>query len=1073
MIKQLWFWTSSQRFFILIIALLAIVAVTLGLPGTLGAGPSPTLEPSVFSTDDHVLTSEAVVTPTASEFIEIANPTGAAIALADYYLSDDADYALLPGAFGTGPAPSISSSDFIVQFPPGASIPAGGVRVVAFDGAGFLAAFGSAADFEIKATDAGTPDMIATDVGGSAGLTNSGENVVLFVWDGASDLVADVDMVNIGTPSVANAIGDKSGVTVDGPDADVIASTYLPDAFTMPLQTGDPGFGASTKRILLEAGSETTGGGNGITGDDETSESITTTWDSPPFSAPDPGVAAIFPPPEIVITEIMQNPAAVSDTNGEWFEVFNPTGSAIDIDGWTIRDDGSNSHTISKGGPLLVPAGGFLVLARNDNSLTNGGVTVDYEYAGFFLGNGDDEVVLLDTDLNEIDRVNYDGGPAFPDPTGATMSLIAASLDNNVGANWCTATTSFGAGDKGTPGTFNDCVLEIFSSQGSGLFSPFENSTVTTENNVVTALATNGFYIQTPTARTDGDVDTSDGIFVFTGGFPSVSVGDRVDVTGNINEFFGSTEFNNSPAITITGMGVVPATTPSPNPTVPSCSVNNFECFEGMLIEITGGSVAASNQRFATDITAEVFIVAGPDRAYREPGIEYPGLLGLPVWDGNPEVFELDPDRLGLTNLIIPGGSSFNATGVLGFEFGGYEFFPSSLNGTSAPLPVAVRARNANEFTVGSLNLFRLFDDVDDPPSTNAQDAARNDALVSTAAEYLQRRAKLVQYILDVLRAPDILAVQEAEKIEVLQDLAADIGITDPSVVYTAYLIEGNDVGTIDIGFLVRNTVQVDAITQLGLAETFIDPTDFSVDLVHDRPPLLLEGGFDTGGFLSPIAVLGVHNRSFSGIEGSQADRVRKKRLEQAQSIAQKVQDFQTTNPTVGLVVTGDFNDYEFTDGYVDAVGQISGNFTPVDNLLSGPDLVNPDLTNQVLSLPAEERYSFIFQGSAQVLDHALTSTALNPAVTGFAYGRGNADAAVDLINDDSTSLRSSDHDGLVLYLTPQTPSVGGTTTFLIDGSGSLAGGVIAVLAGTAAVAFGIIVVAGCYTRRRWMGSRP
>ena len=440
MIKQLWFWTSSQRFFILIIALLAIVAVTLGLPGTLGAGPSPTLEPSVFSTDDHVLISEAVVTPTASEFIEIANPTGAAIALADYYLSDDADYALLPGAFGTGPAPSISSSDFIVQFPPGASIPAGGVRVVAFDGAGFLAAFGSAADFEIKATDAGTPDMIATDVGGSAGLTNSGENVVLFVWDGASDLVADVDMVNIGTPSVANAIGDKSGVTVDGPDADVIASTYLPDAFTMPLQTGDPGFGASTKRILLEAGSETTGGGNGITGDDETSESITTTWDSPPFSAPDPGVAAIFPPPEIVITEIMQNPAAVSDTNGEWFEVFNPTGSAIDIDGWTIRDDGSNSHTISKGGPLLVPAGGFLVLARNDNSLTNGGVTVDYEYAGFFLGNGDDEVVLLDTDLNEIDRVNYDGGPAFPDPTGATMSLIAASLDNNVGANWCTAT---------------------------------------------------------------------------------------------------------------------------------------------------------------------------------------------------------------------------------------------------------------------------------------------------------------------------------------------------------------------------------------------------------------------------------------------------------------------------------------------------------------------------------------------------------------------------------------------------------------------------------------------------------
>jgi hypothetical protein len=126
----------------------------------------------------------------------------------------------------------------------------------------------------------------------------------------------------------------------------------------------------------------------------------------------------------------------------------------------------------------------------------------------------------------------------------------------------------------------------------------------------------------------------------------------------------------------------------------------------------------------------------------------------------------------------------------------------------------------------------------------------------------------------------------------------------------------------------------------------------------------------------------------------------------------------------VGLVVTGDFNDYEFSDGYVDAVGQISGLFDPAENLLSGPDLVNPDLTNQVLSLPEEERYSFIFQGSAQVLDHALTSSVLTPAVTGFAYGRGNADAAVDLINDDTTPLRSSDHDGLVLYLDVAPPEI-------------------------------------------------
>ncbi len=123
-----------------------------------------------MAVNDHLLVCEAVVTPTASEFIEISNPTGSAVTLDNYYLSDDEDYALLPGAFGAGPAPSIASSDFIVQFPPGASIPIDGVIVIAFDGAGFLIAFGSQAAFELIGTDATTPDMIATNVGGTAGL---------------------------------------------------------------------------------------------------------------------------------------------------------------------------------------------------------------------------------------------------------------------------------------------------------------------------------------------------------------------------------------------------------------------------------------------------------------------------------------------------------------------------------------------------------------------------------------------------------------------------------------------------------------------------------------------------------------------------------------------------------------------------------------------------------------------------------------------------------------------------------------------------------------------------------------
>jgi hypothetical protein len=432
------------------------------------------------------------------------------------------------------------------------------------------------------------------------------------------------------------------------------------------------------------------------------------------------------------------------------------------------------------------------------------------------------------------------------------------------------------------------------------------------------------------------------------------------------------------------------ALTPSADPTNGSCAIE-FECYEGMLVNIENGTVTGSNQRFGSDPRAEVYITAAGSRTYREPGIEYPGEAGLPVWDGNPEVFELDPDKMGLPNQVIPAGSSFSATGVIGYEFGGYELWPTALSVTESVIPQGVRERQRAEFTIGSLNMYR--------PSEGSYDL---------------RRAKLVDYILNVLDAPDILGVQEVGNLGVLETLAADIAAADPGVVYSAYLEEGNDIGGIDVGFLVRDTVAVDAVTQLGKDETF--DYDSPPSWLHDRPPLLIEGRSINEGADYPVAVMVVHNRSLGGISG---ERTQIKRLEQAQSIAAKVQSMQTANPDIRLVIVGDFNAYEFTDSYVDVVGQIAGNADtdPAVNLRSGPDLVDPDLFNQVLSISPAERYSFIYRGNAQALDHALTSMALDYSVSGLEFGRGNADAAVDLVNEPGV-LRASDHDGLVLFLT-------------------------------------------------------
>ena len=733
-----------------------------------------------------------------------------------------------------------------------------------------------------------------------------------------------------------------------------------------------------------------------------------------------------------IVNELHADPAGdvSGDANGdgvrdsgddEFVELVNNTGSDVDVSGWTLSDGVGVRHTfpaesvVFDGCSVLVFGGGSPTGVFGNSLVQNA------SSGSIGLNNGGDSVILNDGS-KDIVAVTYgsEGGDnqsltLDPDVDGALPFVKHSVATNSLG-------TLFSPGTQVDGSQFIGCPIDISVSgiQGSGATSPVEGQRVNTTG-VVTALTDDGFFMQ---VADDGDPNTSNGIFVFTGSAPTVSVGDEVEVSGRVEEFFGLTEITGSPLVTVIGSGSVPdaivfnANRPSPDPTAPSCALE-YECYEGMLIEIPAGIVAASNQEFGSDPFAEVHVTAGPTRPFREPGIETPGLPGMPaipVWDGNPEVFELDPDKLGLPNMNIPAGSTFSAVGVLGFEFNHYELWPTELNVTPAPLPVAARPKQADEGTVGSFNLFRLFDSVAD---------GTGDAVLSPE-EYALRTAKIAAYIVDLMRSPDILAVQEVEKLGVLQDLAAAINTLDSSVNYSAYLVEGNDVGSIDVGFLVRSNVQVDAVTQLGADEVL------SVDgsLLHDRPPLLLEGAID-GQF--PISVMVLHMRSLGGIE---ENRTQQKRYEQAQSVAQKVQDIQSTNPDVNLVVLGDFNAFEFTDGYVDLAGIIKGDFNPDESLICSingntcDDLVSPDLTDEILNIHPSERYSFIFRdsfnaegsrGDAQILDHAMTSQALAPLVTGLEFARGNSDAAEELVEDDGTldelTLRSSDHDGLVLYL--------------------------------------------------------
>ncbi len=161
--------------------------------------------------------------------------------------------------------------------------------------------------------------------------------------------------------------------------------------------------------------------------------------------------------PKIIISEILQNPSDVTDLKGEWFEIYNADKTNININGWSISDNGSDSHTINNGGDLYIQPGKSLVLGINSLQSTNGNYECDYQYSSFRLDNAADEIIIKDGTIT-IDSIAYDGGPNWPDPNGASMVFVGtATDDNNNHSKWETATERESGfvgttGDKGSPG---------------------------------------------------------------------------------------------------------------------------------------------------------------------------------------------------------------------------------------------------------------------------------------------------------------------------------------------------------------------------------------------------------------------------------------------------------------------------------------------------------------------------------------------------------------------------------------------------------------------------------------------
>lgn len=226
----------------------------------------------------HLLITEVTVTPTDGEFVEIFNPSDSSVDLSDYYITDaiyandsEPDYVnVVDGSY------TPYDSDFLARFPTGATIGARSTIVVANNGAGFETTYGTSADFELLDTGATTDmgDPGGDWIGGNPTLSNSGEVAILFHWDGMSDLVADVDIALWG--DAAEAV-DKTGVSKDGPDGDSDATAYDDDTAVESqavISSAAHEYGESYQRSDCAEMGETSVGGNGVDGHDETSEDL-------------------------------------------------------------------------------------------------------------------------------------------------------------------------------------------------------------------------------------------------------------------------------------------------------------------------------------------------------------------------------------------------------------------------------------------------------------------------------------------------------------------------------------------------------------------------------------------------------------------------------------------------------------------------------------------------------------------------------------------------------------------------------------------------------------------------------
>jgi hypothetical protein len=155
-------------------------------------------------------------------------------------------------------------------------------------------------------------------------------------------------------------------------------------------------------------------------------------------------------PGSVILSEIMANSGWADDSSGEWFEVYNTSDMAIDLIGWTARDDATDEMVIDD--HIVVEPGAYAVLGTGDYG-SSGGVTADYLYSwgDLNLHNGGD-TLYLDLGAVRITGTSWEEEHAVSGVSWALNPAHLEAAESSPMTDWCYSDVAYPCGDLGTPG---------------------------------------------------------------------------------------------------------------------------------------------------------------------------------------------------------------------------------------------------------------------------------------------------------------------------------------------------------------------------------------------------------------------------------------------------------------------------------------------------------------------------------------------------------------------------------------------------------------------------------------------